>query len=67
MYLRSLRVKMRKKTQRRLKELQILIPSTEIQNQILSPIVLLPAASLLWATSTISSLSVSSISQMCLV
>jgi hypothetical protein len=64
MYLRSLRVKMRKKTRRRLNEFQISIPSTEIQNQILSPIVLLPEASLPWATSMISSLSVSSISQM---
>jgi hypothetical protein len=43
-------------------EFQISIPSMEIQNLILSPIVLLLAASLLWATSTISSSSVSSIS-----
>jgi hypothetical protein len=62
MYLRSLKVKMKKKTRKRLKEFQILIPSMEIQNLTPNPIILLPAASLLWATSTISSSSVSSIS-----
>jgi hypothetical protein len=46
---------MKKKTRKRLKEFLILIPSMEIPNLILSPIVLLPAANLLWATSTISS------------
>jgi hypothetical protein len=56
MYLRSLRVKMKKKTWKRLKEFLISIPSMEIPNLILSPIVLLLAASHLWATSTISSL-----------
>jgi hypothetical protein len=56
MYLRSLKVKMKKKTRKRLKEFLILIPSMEIPNLILSPIVLILAASCLWATSTISSL-----------
>jgi hypothetical protein len=41
---------------KRLKEFPILILSMEIPNLILSPIVLLPAARLLWVTSTISSL-----------
>jgi hypothetical protein len=55
-YLRSLRVKMKKKTRKRLREFLILILSMEIPNLILSPIVLLLAASHLWATSMISSL-----------
>jgi predicted RNase H-like nuclease (RuvC/YqgF family) len=53
---KSLKVKMKKKTRKRLKEFPILIPSMEIPNLILSPNVLLMAASRLWATSTISSL-----------
>jgi hypothetical protein len=61
MYLRSLRVKIRKKIWKRLKEFQISILSMEIQNLTPNPIILLPAASLLWATWTISSSSVSSI------
>jgi hypothetical protein len=61
-YLRSLRVKMKEKTRRKLKEFQISIPSMEIQNLTPNQIILLPAASLLWATLTISSSSVSSIS-----
>jgi hypothetical protein len=56
LHLKSLKVKMKKKTWKRLKEFPILIPSMEIPNLILSPIVLLLAASRLWATSTISSL-----------
>jgi hypothetical protein len=55
-YLRSLRVKMKKKTRKRLREFLILILSMEIPNLILSPIVLLLVASHLWATSMISSL-----------
>jgi hypothetical protein len=61
-YLRSLRVKMKEKTWRKLKEFQISIPSMEIQDLTPNQIILLPVASLLWATSTISSSSVSSIS-----
>jgi hypothetical protein len=43
-------------TRKRLREFLILLPSMEIPNLILSPIVLLLAASHLWATSTIFSL-----------